>query len=99
MNYVYWDIKSGNRPLYSLSLTSRNPIGMRYIWTILSASIIAEVTSINSTFIASTLTLVGVAALVGNIVVCNGLEITLIVHTVDGGLLTVQIFLQTHTFC
>ena len=73
-NYVDWNIDGETKSLYSVSLTHFNPIGMKYTRILLSSSFTAEVNAINSTYMASTLTISGISTLIQTTVSCNGME-------------------------
>ena len=73
-NYAVWNIHGETNPIYSVSLTRLNPIGMKYTRTFLSSSFTAEVNVINSTYMASTMTISGISALIQTTVSCNGME-------------------------
>ena len=73
-NYVLWDIKSGDGKIYSVSLSQNNPIGRKYSRVFGSSTITAEVTTINSTYMASTITISVISTFIGNFIVCNAME-------------------------
>ena len=73
-NFANIAIRSEFRTLYSVSFTSFDSIGRKYTRILGSSTIIAEVTAINSTYIATKLTIIGINALMGNTIVCNQME-------------------------
>ena len=70
-NFVVWDIYSGSIIVKSFALTRLNPVGRKYNETTGTSLVIAEITFINTTFIVSTLTIVGASRLLGYNISCN----------------------------
>ena len=75
-SYVTWDARSESRTLYSVSFTQFT--ANRSNKTSGSSIFIAEVTASNSTYMASTFTIIGSTALIGIFVGCNSMERRLI---------------------
>ena len=80
-SYIVWDISSGFRGIYSKSFTHGNPTGRKFNRNLGSSTIVAELEFANSTFITSTLMIIGVTYFKGNTVSCN-LEETVLDSTV-----------------
>ena len=75
--YVGWDINSDSGILHSVTLSQRNSIGRKYSRTLGSSTIIAEVVAVNSTYLASTIEIIGIITLMGHSISCNAVEILL----------------------
>ena len=71
-SFVTWNIRSESRTLYSVSFTQLS--ANRSNKTLGSSIFIAEVTASNSTYVASTFTIIGSTALIGIFVGCNSME-------------------------
>ena len=75
--YVGWDINSDSGILHSVTLSQLNPIRRKYSRTLGSSTIIAEVIAANSTYLTSTIAIIGIITLMGCSIACNGVELIL----------------------
>ena len=71
-NYIAWAIRSERRGFFSQILSYNNPKGFMYSQSYKRSSILVEIEFSNSTFITSIMTIVGVTALAGHTIFCNG---------------------------